>query len=156
MVFSALTNERQLTAYNIRSYHDCDVAIATAVQITRGVFVENTANGGQYHWTARDTASRQVAGVAMETVNNTATTPSAPYPAIRVSCRGVGVFPVNEGSTAVKPDTALYVDGTVDGNTLIPSGNIQVARTICACRVDGEVDPTSTTYAWVDYDPKKY
>ena len=157
MVFAAYTNEGQLTCDGIRSYHDLDVAILTNTTIVRHVFVAIPTATSQYHHTARDNAGCAVSGVAMETVTNTSTSaaPTAPFLCIRISCRGIGVFPISDLTSRV-PDTALYVDATANGCTLDSAGNIIVARTIVACRANGEIDPNNLSFVWADYDPKKY
>ena len=157
MVFAALTEEGQLTCQAIRSFHDIDVAVLTNTKIVRHVFVAIPTATSQYHHTARDTADRPVSGVAMETVDNTSTaaTPTAPFLCIRISCRGIGVFPISN-PTAKVPDRALYVDAAANGCTLDSTGNVIVARTIVACRFNGEIDPNNQSYVWADYDPKKY
>jgi len=157
MVFAALTGECQLTCQAIRSYHDCDIAVLTNTKIVRHVFVACPTATSQYVYTARDLAGCPVQGVAMETVNNTSTAaaPHAPFLTIRVSVRGIGVFPISN-PTAKVPDRALYVDAAANGCTLDSTGNIVVARTIVACRFNGEIDPNNQSYVWADYDPKKY
>lgn len=157
MVFAALTNEGQLTCQAIRSKHDCDIAILTNTTIVRHVFVACPTATSQYVYTARDTALCPVQGVAMETVANasTAAAPTAPFLCIRVSVRGIGVFPISN-ATAKVPDRALYVDAGANGCTLDSTGNVIVARTIVACRFNGEIDPNNEAYVWADYDPKKY
>lgn len=156
MAFAAATKELEIYARSAIGPEDVDIAMATSTLIVKGVFVAQTAAAGQYHYTARDTGSRAVAGVAMETRDaRLETSWTVEKCSIRVRTKGLGVFPVAT-TTSVEPDTSLYVLGTGNGNTLTDSGNVVVGKAVCACKNTGELDPTGTSYAWVDFDPKKY